>query len=187
MAETANVLEVIRNRRSVRNFDSRLVEREKILTCVEAARIAPSAEHTQPWRFIVMDDPAIKSSFGKEVFSGIYRATRWAAKAPVLIALCAELNFVVHQVARVLQTLPFYLVDLGIAGEHFVLQAQELGLGTCWIGWFDVRRAQKILNLPRGVKICALMAVGYPSPDWKPKLKKRKSLDEIIFYNEWGG
>ena len=186
MNHESKILKVIRNRRSVRSFDSRPVEREKILTCIEAARIAPSADHMQPWRFIVMDNPEKKQAFEKEVFGGIYRVTRWAMQAPVLIVLCANLNFVVHQIAKELQTIPYYLLDIGIAGEHFVLQAQQLGLGTCWIGWFNVRRAQKLLGLPRGVRICELMAVGYPAPDWRPSPKNRKPMEEIAFFNEWG-
>lgn len=186
MDRTSKVLKIIRERRSLRAFDSRQVEREKILTCIEAARIAPSADNVQPWRFIVMDDPETKAQFENEVFSGIYRVTRWAMEAPVIVALCADLNFIVHKVARVLQTVPFYLLDIGIAGEHFVLQAQDLGLGTCWIGWFNVRRAQKILNLPNRVKICELMAVGYPKSDWKPRPRKRRALEDIVFFNAWG-
>ena len=185
MDSHSKLLNVIQDRRSVRKFDPRPVQRDTLLTCIEAARIAPSADNVQPWRFIVLDDPEIKRAFEENVFSGIYRITKWAMKAPVLIVLCADLNFVVHQVAEALQTIPYYLLDIGIAGEHFVLQAQELGLGTCWIGWFNVRKAKKILNLPRGVRICELMAVGYPSKDWAPKPKKRKAMEEIVFFNGW--
>jgi nitroreductase len=181
-----NVLKVIQDRRSVRKFDSRPVEREKILTCAEAARLAPSADHIQPWRFIIIDDPEIKEKFGKEVFSGIYRVTRWALNAPVIVVLLVDLNFLVHRVAKIVQGIPFYLLDIGIAGEHFVLQAKELGLGTCWIGWFNVKRARKFLKVPVGVKVCELMAVGYPAEGWEPKLKKRKSLGEIVFWGGWG-
>jgi nitroreductase len=186
MDSKSKILNVIQNRRSVRKFDPRPVERDILLTCIEAARLAPSADNVQPWRFIVLDDPDIKRDFEEKVFSGIYRITKWAMKAPVLVVLCADLNFVVHQVAEALQTIPYYLLDMGIAGEHFVLQAQELGLGTCWIGWFNVRKAKKILNLPRNVRICELMAVGYPSKDWAPKPKKRKAMEEIVFFNGWG-
>lgn len=180
------ILKVIRERRSVRKFDTRPVERDKIITCIEAARIAPSADHTQPWRFIILDDPAMKEKFGREVFSGAYRFTRWAVEAPVIVVILADLHFLVHRVAKAVQRIPYYLLDIGIAGEHFVLQAQELGLGTCWIGWFNVKKAGKFLKIPRGVRVCELMAVGYPSPGWKPSHKKRKPLEEIVFFNNWG-
>jgi len=186
LATDLKVLQIIRERRSVRKFDTRPVEREKILSCIEAARLAPSADNVQPWRFIVLDDPEVKERFGRVVFSGVYRVTRWAMKAPVIVVILADLNFLVHRMGKLFQGIPYYLLDVGIAGEHFVLQAHELGLGTCWIGWFHVKRAQKFFQIPRGVKVCELVAVGYPSSEWKPNPQKRKSMEEIVFFNEWG-
>ncbi|MCJ7813130.1 nitroreductase family protein [bacterium] len=186
VAERFGVLQVIRDRRSIRQFEPIPVEREKILTCIEAARLAPSADHVQPWRFIVLDDPDVKNAFGVEVFSGVYRFTRWAMNAPVLVVLLADLNFIVHRVANKVQKIPYYFLDIGIAGEHFVLQAQSLGLGTCWIGWFNIKRAETFLHVPKGMRICGLIAVGYPSTSLIPKEKKRKSLSEIVHYNRWG-
>jgi nitroreductase len=162
------------------------VKREKILTCIDAARRAPSAENTQPWRFIIMDDPDEKEAFGNVVFSGMYRATRWALKAPVLLVLLAEVNVIVHRAAKVIQTVPYHYLDVGIAGEHFVLQAQALGLGTCWIGWFNVKKAKRFLELPAKVEVIELMAVGYPSPDWHPKPRRRRAVEEIVHFNRWG-
>ena len=175
---------VIQQRRSVRKFDSRPVERETLLACIEAARLAPSAENAQPCRFLILDDPEMKQSFCDTLFTGIYRATRWAVKAPVLIVLVADLDIITHRVANVIQKIPYYLLDVGIAGEHFVLRAQELGLGTCWIGWFPVKKATRFLKIPPKFRICDLIAVGYPAPGWQPKYKKRKTLDEIVFFNK---
>lgn len=186
MAGIPPVLDVIRERRSLRKFDDRPVEREKLLACLEAARLAPSAEHAQPWRFIAIEDPGEKADFGRVAFSGIYASTRWALKAPVLLAILADLNFLVHRAARVTQTVPFYHIDIGIAGEHLALQAQKLGLGTCWIGWFAVRRTQKYLKLPAGVRVVELMTLGYPPPGWTPKPQKRLTLDQIAFQGRWG-
>ena len=181
------VLPEITNRRSVRRFDPRPVEREKLISCLEAARIAPSAEHAQPWRFIILDESAVISRFGEAVFSGIYRNTRWAMKAPVLVILLADLNFIVHRVSPIVQPVHYYLLDLGIAGEHIVMQAQRMGLGSCWIGWFDFRRAKRFLGLDKRYRICDLLAIGYPDAEWKPSKTKRKSLDEIAFFNVWKG
>ncbi|MBN2029743.1 nitroreductase family protein [bacterium] len=186
MSEHFDVLQVIRNRRSVRQFEPKPVEREKILTCIEAARLAPSADHVQPWRFVILDEPDVKNHFSREVFSGPYRFTRWAMKAPVLVVLLADLNFVVHRLAKVIQKIPYYLLDMGIGGEHFVLQAQSLGLGTCWIGWFNFKRAKQFLNISKGVRICGMIAVGYPASKLIPKEKKRKPLDELVHLNRWG-
>ena len=182
---TMQILKVIQDRRSVRRFSSKPVEREKVLTCIEAARLAPSAENVQPWRFIIIDDPDVKSDFGKVAFSGIYRATQWALKAPVLIVLLAQLDFIANRVGSVIQKIPFYLLDLGIAGEHLALQAQDMGLGTCWIGWFDAKKTRKFFHIPKSVKVCQLMALGYPAPNWEWKPHHRKPLHSLISFNQW--
>ena len=179
------LIQAIADRRSVRKFDVRSVEREQILTCVEAARLAPSAENAQPWRFVVIDDPLVKEAFAAKAFSGIYRPTRWVLPAPVLVVLLAEWKVVTHGIGRFLQGTPFHLIDVGIAGEHFVLQAQALGLGTCWIGWFHAGKVRRFLRLPRRMKPCGIIAVGYPHPNRRPRTRRRKSLDEIVSFNGW--
>ncbi|MEJ2628290.1 MAG: nitroreductase family protein [bacterium] len=181
----SELINLIKNRRSIRKFQEKSVERDKILTCIEAARFAPSAENKQPWRFLILDDIKVKQQFCKAVFSGIYAATRWAKKAPVIIVIIADLDFIAHRIGGRLQKVPFYFIDIGIAGEHFILQAQDLGLGTCWIGWFNIKKAQKILNLPKGKKVCQLIAMGYP--DQKKGIRKKvKKTEQIVFYNYWG-
>jgi nitroreductase len=78
----------------------------------------------------------------------------------------------------------FYLIDIGIAGEHIVLQAEELGLGTCWIAWFNSRKARKVLAIPKKYKIVSLLSMGYY--DRRPaKEKKRKNLEDIAWFNKF--
>ncbi len=174
--------QLVRNRRSVRKFLERPVEREKILACIEAARLAPSASNVQPWRFLIIDDPALKMRFAKKAFSGIYSATRFASQAPVLILVLARLDLWANRLGRQVQGISYYLIDSGIAGEHLVLQAEELGLGTCWIGWFSLKRARRFFSIPRKYKIVALLAMGYH--DLKPQAEKpRKKLEEIAWFN----
>ena len=186
MESMSGLLEVVSNRRSIRNFEDRPVEKSKILQCLEAARMAPSAEDKQPWRFIVLTDSTVKDGFAEAAFSGIYRVTRWVLGAPVLVVLMAELDLGVHRIGKVLQTIPFHILDAGIAGEHLVLQAQHLGLGSCWIGWFDVRRATRFLRIPRSFRICGLIALGYPDLRRKIRPRRIKSADQIISFNRWG-
>jgi len=159
-------------------------EMEKILTCLEAARLAPSAENVQPWRFVILNNVETKESFGKEAFSGIYRYSRWALKAPVLICIFAELDILANRIGKNIQGTQFYLLDIGIAGEHLVLQAQELGLGTCWIGWFNAKKGAKVLNVPRSWRFVSIIAMGYPTAKIQ-KERPRKSLQEIVFFNEY--
>jgi len=159
------------------------VEREKILACIEAARMAPSADNVQPWRFLILDDPKIIGELAKQAFSGIYFPTKFAARAPVIIVILARLDIIANRIGKQIQNIHFYLIDIGIAGEHIVLQAEEFGLGTCWIGWFNPRKARKFLKIPRKYKIASLMAMGYYEK--KPsKEKKRRRLEEIIWFNK---
>ncbi|MDZ7262025.1 MAG: nitroreductase family protein [candidate division KSB1 bacterium] len=173
---------LVKQRRSIRKYLDKPVEREKILTCIEAARLAPSAENIQPWRFLVIDEPELKAEFSRQAFSGIYRPTRWAAKAPVIIVLLAKLDILTNRLGKQIQGIPFYLLDMGIAGEHLVLQAQDLGLGTCWIGWFNSKKVQKFLGIPSTYKIVALISLGYPEK-LTLKEKRKKALKEIVWFN----
>jgi nitroreductase len=175
-------LTLVKNRRSTRRFEMRQVEREKIITCVEAARLAPSAENVQPWRFVVLDDPVKIQDFSQQVFSGIYRFSRWAEKAPVIIIIFAELDWLANRLGKEIQGTQYYLLDIGIAGEHLGLQAQQLGLASCWIGWFNARKAKKFSGVPRHWKATALLVVGYPQKQVKEGRPKKK-LTEILFFN----
>lgn len=177
-------LQLVAGRKSVRKFIDKPVERQKILTCIEAARLAPSAENVQPWRFLVLDDRLIIDEFGRHAFSGVYQYSRWAVKAPVLIVICAELDWLANRIGKEIQGTRYYLIDIGIAGEHLVLQAQELGLGTCWIGWFHAKKAKKFLKIPRGWKVTALIALGYPKKKVKEQREKKK-IEEILYFNHY--
>ncbi|HSQ84075.1 MAG TPA: nitroreductase family protein, partial [Desulfobacterales bacterium] len=79
----------------------------------------------------------------------------------------------------------YYQIDLGIAMEHMVLKATELGIGTCWIGWFDENKLKEILNIPKKIKVSALLAVGYPKGESTRKIK-RKPVEKIAFSEKWG-
>ena len=178
-----SVNKLIAQRRSIRRYLDKPIEREKILECLEAARLAPSADNVQPWRFLVIDDIDLKEKFAKEVFSGIYSVSKFAAKAPVLIVILARLDIIANRIGKQIQGVNFYLIDVGIAGEHIVLQAEELGLGTCWIGWFNSRKARKVLNIPKKYKFVSLLSLGYYQE--KPsKEKKRKDLEDIAWFNK---
>jgi len=116
-----NFMDLVKSRRSIRRFKREEVPREMIEACVEAARYAPSSCHTQAWRFIILAG-ALKE-----------RPNRWAATAPVMVVLAVDMNLVTHRIGAKVKGIDYHLLDVGIAGEHFVLQAAELGLGTCWI------------------------------------------------------
>lgn len=184
--ELTSFQRLVRSRRSIRRFLPVPVEREKILACIEAARLAPSADNAQPWRFLVIDEPEIKAKFCQEVFSGIYRISRFAAQARVLIMILARLDIVANRLGKWIQGIPFYLIDIGIAGEHLVLQAEELGLGTCWIGWFNISKARRFFCIPKKYRVVSLIAMGYYEKKSTGE-KKRRRLEEIVWFNKLEG
>jgi len=175
-------MDLVEARVSIRRFRDEPVPRERILRCLEAARLAPSAENAQPWRFLVIDDPEVKREFADKAFSGAYRVTRFAAEAPVLVLILAKLNLFTHRLGRQIQGVHFHLIDIGIAGEHLVLQAEEFGLGSCWIGWFDIRKTRRFFRIPKKYRIVSMLALG--PYDKKPsRNRKRKTLEEIASFN----
>lgn len=178
------ISEIIQRRRSIRKFLDRPVEREKVEACVEASRLAPSADNVQPWRFLVVDDPELRGRLGEAAFSGIYRICRFVAKAPVVIVILAHPDVVANKLGKAVQGTQYYLLDIGIAGEHLVLAATEMGLGTCWIGWFSKRGVRKLLDIPRKYDVVAMIALGYSDPKHL-RPKKTKLLRDILRYNRF--
>jgi nitroreductase len=174
-------------RSSVRRYlADRPVGDADIAAILEAARLAPSAENAQPWRFVVVRDPALRLRLVEEAFSGIYRRSR-RIDAPVFIALCG-VHGAVDLAGRVAGHSSYTLTDCGIAGEHAVLAAADRGLGTCWIGMFDRRRARRVLKIPSGVNLIALIALGWPADPAReaPPAKGRKPLSTIAWSERWG-
>lgn len=174
---------VVKNRRSVRRYLYKPVEREKIERILEAARLSPSAENAQPWRIIVLDEPGVIKKVGSTAFSGIYRPSSFASKAPVLLVFLANPSKIVNIVGKQIRKVEFYLLDMGIVGEHVALAAINEGLGSCWIGWFNEKGVRKTLGIPKKYKIVSLMALGYPAVSPKNE-HKRKSEDAIVRFNE---
>jgi nitroreductase len=169
-------------RRSIRKYQPAPVEREKLDLCLEAARLAPSACNAQPCRFVVLDEPAVKEKFCSAVFTGVYSACKFAAAAPVMVAVVSDTGKLTAWLGNQMQDTNFRLVDIGIAAEHFVLAAAEQGLGTCWLGWFDAKAAARALALPRGKKVEVLLSVGYPAES--PAARPRKTKEDYCSYNK---
>ncbi len=177
-----NFLELVNKRYSIRDYVDKPVERDKLDLCLEAARVAPSACNSQPWKFVVVDDVNLKNELCAKIFSGIYSMNKFVKKAPVLLAVVSEKGSFVARVGAQLRDTRYYLIDIGIAVEHFVLQATELGLGTCWIGWFNEREAKKVLNIPYDKRIDIIVSVGYSEQQKRQKV--RQTLDQISWYNK---
>ena len=179
--------EIIRARHSVRAYDAdRPVPAEHIRAMCEAARLAPSANNSQTWRFIAVTDRGLLDRIARE---GMQRRmlNRFLREAPVIIVGCSKVDLVTNKVFGRIVGTDYYQIDLGIALEHLVLKATELGLGTCWVGWFNETNVKKILGIPGAVRVHVMIAVGYPKdPQAVPAQHKRKPLDKILFMNTWG-
>ena len=172
-----NFLDIVKNRYSCRKFLDKPVEKEKIDLCLEAARLAPSACNSQPWKFIVLNDRVLKEKACDAAFTGQYSASAFAKKAPVLIIVLSEKGNFSSRVGNFVRDTRFYLIDIGIAVEHFILQATEQGLGTCWMGWCAEAPLRKALGLPKSIKIDVIVPVGYADQPNREKI--RKSKEEI--------
>lgn len=174
-----NFFELVQQRQSCRKYSLQPVDRQLIDQCLEAARLAPSAHNSQPWSFTVVDNPEDIARLSEKAFSGLYSMTKFAGKAPVIIVVVTEKANYLTRLGGQIRNVKYSLIDIGIACEHLVLQAEELGLGTCWIGWFNAKGVKQALNLPRSMKVDILISMGYPLNPEHRRERKRKSLDEI--------
>lgn len=174
------VFKVIEKRRSIRKYQDKPVEKEKILKIIEAARLAPSASNGQPWRFVVVTEKDTLSHIGTEALGSI---NKWAKNAPCIIIGCSvKKNFMTHYIGEAISGIQYHILDVGIAMEHIVLVAEEIGLSTCWMGWFNERKLKKILNIPFSWRIVSLLSVGYAVKEGPYPPKKRHALDEILIW-----
>ena len=175
--------ELIRTRQSVREYQDKAVEDEKLARLIEAVRLAPSASNSQPWRLILITDPNIKARVALATFSTLVSFNKFAPQAPVLAILTIERAKLITQIGGRLKDREFPLIDIGIAAGQFCLQAAELGLGTCMLGWFDEAAIKSILQIPKKVRIGLLITLGYPPDDYPLREKIRRSAGEMSRFN----
>ena len=177
-------LDLVNKRYSVRNYKTIAVPQGKVIRCIEAARLAPSACNSQPWKFIIVDEPELVNELAKAAFEGLLDFNKFAFKAPVLVLMVSERENLSAKFGSIVKKKNFSLMDIGIAAEHLCLQAAEEGLGTCIIGWFNEKKVKKILSIPKLKRVELVITVGF-SADEKIPHKKRKSIDEILCCNKY--
>jgi nitroreductase len=183
-----DIYETIQRRRSVRKYSQRPVPAEAITRCLEAARLSPSWRHGQPWHFVLVRDvETIRRLVTTGWLAGA--ANRWMMDAPVVLVACAD-----PRPSGVKGDQSYYLVDVAIAVEHFILAATAEGLGTCWIGGFDETRVRAVLAIPDHIRVVAMTPVGYPADEpglydrvaaAGKRLLRRKPLEEIVHHDRW--
>ncbi len=175
-------LELVRRRWSVRAFRGEAVPREALERCLEAARLAPSACNSQPWRFVVVDDPELKNKVADATSDRLLPLNHFTKQAPVHVVVVMERSRWSARAGAAVSGRDFASMDVGIAAEHFCLQAAEEGLGTCMLGWFHEKPIKRLLGVPASRRLALVIVVGYPK-EAKPPEKKRKSLEEMA---SWG-
>ena len=160
------VFDTIKDRRSIRTYKDERIPKDKLEKLLEAARFAPSAGNGQHWKFIVVENEKIKNQL----------VTASNNQAVVGTASHSSQALGIPPKSGTRSTLQSAL-------EHIVLEAVELGLATCWIGAFNEDEVNKILKIPQDKKIVALLTVGIPAES--PAARPRKTLEEIVAYNEY--
>jgi len=141
-----DVMEAIKKRRSIRAFKSTPINQETLDTILEAGRLAPSWGNTQTWRFVVIQDTDIKAQFADSVTPTDSRNNSVIKQAPVVIATCAELNRAGCREGKPTTDKEGYwfMFDVALALENMVLEAEELGIGTLYMGAFDAKKAAEV-------------------------------------------
>lgn len=169
-----DVYELIKTRRSVRAYQNRPIPDDLLERLLEAARWAPSARNLQPWKFVVVRDEQRRRELAKAAHEQLFVGEASAVIAAVTLEPESVMSCEV----------PTYPIDIAIAVDHLTLAAAAEGLGTCWIGAFRQAQVREILGVPETCKVAILMPMGYPA-DEPPSERSRKSLDELICYEEF--
>jgi len=168
-----DVLVAISQRSSVRAYKDTAVEEDKLNKVLEGARLSPSSNNRQEWKFIVVKNKETRKKLANAAFGQSF-----IGEAPVIIVACATESKLVMLCGQSAHT-----VDVSIACAFMILQAYELGLGTCWIGAFKEDEVKKILKISEGVRVVAMIPLGYPNQP--PSQKSRKGLDQIVCYEKY--
>ena len=175
--------ELLKKRQSVRKYQKKPVEKEKLQKLIESVRLAPSASNSQPWKLIFVDEPGLKDKVARATFSRVISFNKFAPGAPVIAVLTMEKPKLITQIGGRIKNREFPLIDIGIAAENFCLQATELGLGTCMLGWFDERSIKGLLNIPRKTRIGLVITLGYAEEGYPLREKTRKDTAVMSSFN----
>jgi nitroreductase len=171
-----DVFEAIQERRSIRTYQNKPVEREKLEKILEAGRLAPSAKNIEPWHFIAVTDPE-----KRKVLSGGTWA-KFLSQSPLVIVACGDKK----------ASPDWYAIDVALAMENMVLVATSLGLGTCCVGSFKEKEVKTVLKIPENFEVLIMLAVGYPGNDIDLSsrllniVRTRKSLSDVASEEEYG-
>ena len=172
---------LINNRQSCRKYLDKPVEKEKLIKCIEAARVAPSACNSQPWHFVVVNNKEIASKVAMCVQDKVMN--KFTSECQAFIIVVEENGNLTSRAGALMKQQDYRSVDLGIATEHICLSATQQDLGTCILGWFNEKEIKKLLNINKLKRIRLVVAIGYPE-NKDIRQKTRKSVNEISTFIE---
>ncbi len=167
------LLRAVMDRRSIRSYQARAVEPDKLERVLDAGRHAPSASNQQPWRIVVVTDAATRKKLAVAA-----RDQKFVGEAPVVLVGCAIKSDRVMTCGQ-----HCYPIDLAICMTTMSLAATAEGLGTCWIGAFFEDKVKEVLGIPPEVRVVELMPLGYPAEH--PAARERKPMSEFAVFEKW--
>jgi len=173
--------DLINKRQSCRKYLDKPIEKEKLIKCIEAARIAPSACNSQPWHFVVVNNKELSSKVAMCVQDKVMN--KFASECQSFVIIVEESGNLTSRAGALMKQQDYRSVDLGIATEHLCLSATEQNLGTCILGWFNEKELKKILDINKLKRIRLVVAIGYPENN-ETRKKIRKNIDEILTFIE---
>ena len=173
--------DLINRRQSCRKYLDKPVEKEKLIKCIEAARLAPSACNSQPWHFVVVNNKELAEKVAEYTQDKIMN--KFTTECQSFIIVVEESGNLTSRAGALMKQQDYRSVDLGIATEHLCLAAAEQDLGTCILGWFNEKELKKLLNINRLKRIRLVVAIGYPETNDVRK-KVRKNIEEISTFLE---
>jgi len=177
--------DLVHIRQSVRKYSDKPIEAQNLEQIIESARLAPSASNSQPWHLVVIDQQPLKSQIAKATFSKLVNFNKFAPDAAVLIVIVIEKPKTITKIGQIIKKRDFTLYDIGIVAEHICLQAAELGIGSCILGWFNEKKIMKMLDIPSHKRIGLVITLGYTDVNYKLREKIRKSKEEIVSFNKY--
>ncbi|MBC2435317.1 putative NAD(P)H nitroreductase [Clostridium saccharobutylicum] len=172
-------LNLINKRQSCRKYLDKHVEKEKLIKCIEAARLAPSACNSQPWHFVVVNNKELSPKVAMCLQDKVMN--KFTTECPAFIIVVEEGGNLTSRTGGLIKQQDYRSVDIGIAAEHICLAATEQNLGTCILGWFDEKKLKKLLNISKLKRIRLAIAIGYAADD-NLRRKIRKDINEIATF-----
>ncbi|MCL2213498.1 MAG: nitroreductase family protein [Oscillospiraceae bacterium] len=167
-------LNLAQARRSVREYTDAPVSDAHLATILEAAKVTPSSGNTQPWHIFAIRSPELRAEIVAASSTQAFIAT-----SPVLLVICADIPRNTQRYGERGQHL-YCLQDTAALIQNILLQATELGLGTCWIGAFKEEEVSRILRLPDEMRPIAMTPLGHPVAI--PNPRPRREVEEFVTY-----